>query len=191
MISTPEKTGDKPHGKSNGHSNGKPSGLRALNEPLERFSRRVTIWSGSSWAFTLAMAVVIVWAATGPMFHYSDTWQLVINTGTTIVTFLMVFLIQRAQNKDSLAIQIKLNELLASQQGASNRLINLEDWSEDDIIGLHSRFAKLSERLNHAASDCEAHSISEAKDAVEDAQDALADVHDRVVRGKQKTESPS
>ncbi|HEY2414948.1 MAG TPA: low affinity iron permease family protein [Pirellulaceae bacterium] len=184
MISTAEKISSQPNAKSNGNSNGKLTGLRALNEPLERFSRRVTIWSGSSWAFTLAVAVVIVWAVTGPIFHYSDTWQLVINTGTTIVTFLMVFLIQRAQNKDSLAIQIKLNELLASQQGASNRLINLEDWNEDDIIALHQRFAKLSERLDHAASGCEAHSIAEAKDAVDEAQDALTDAHNLVARGK-------
>src|SRR5437016_2845722 len=104
---------------------------RFLNRWLERFSRHVTAWSGSSWAFAVAVLVVIVWGMTGPIFHYSDTWQLVINTGTTIVTFLMVFLIQRAQNKDALAIQIKLNELLASQQGASNRLINVENWNEE------------------------------------------------------------
>jgi low affinity Fe/Cu permease len=184
MITTAEKTSNRTNGKANGHSNGQTTGLRALNEPLERFSRRVTIWSGSSWAFTLAMAVVLLWAVTGPVFHYSDTWQLVINTGTTIVTFLMVFLIQRAQNKDSLAIQIKLNELLASQQGASNRLINLEDWSEEDIVALHQRFAKLSERLNHASSDCEVHSIAEAKDAVDEAQEALGEVHERITRDK-------
>src|SRR4051794_23959342 len=173
MIRTLETTSSQSNGRTNGHSNGKSTGLRALNQPLERFSRQVTVWSGSSWAFTLAVAVVIVWAVTGPYFRYSDTWQLVINTGTTIVTFLMVFLIQRAQNKDSLTIQIKLNELLASQQGASNRLINLEDWSEEDIIALHQRFAKLSERLNHVSSDCDSHSIAEAKDAVDEAQDVL------------------
>src|SRR4051812_39252504 len=158
--------------------------LRGINGWMERFSRRATVWSGSSWAFALATLTVLVWAATGPFFHYSDTWQLVINTGTTIVTFLMVFLIQRAQNKDSLTIQIKLNELLASQQGASNRLINLEDWSEEEIVALHDRFAKLSERLNHVSSDCEAHSIAEAKDALDEAQDALGNARDRVARGK-------
>jgi low affinity Fe/Cu permease len=187
MISTAEKTSSQSNGKSNGHSNGAATGLRALNEPLERFSRQVTVWSGSSWAFTLSVAVVIVWAATGPIFHYSDTWQLVINTGTTIVTFLMVFLIQRAQNKDSLTIQIKLNELLASQQGASNRLINLEDWNEEDIIALHQRFAKLSERLNHATSDCEAHSIAEAKEVVEEAENALEGACKQVAIGKKST----
>ena len=81
---------------------------------LERFSRQVTNWSGSSWAFIVAFGIVVIWGATGPIFHYSDTWQLVINTGTTIVTFLMVFLIQRAQNKESLAVQLKLDEIVAS-----------------------------------------------------------------------------
>ncbi len=149
------------------------AGGHAFNEWLERFSRRVTAWSGSSLAFALATLTIVLWAVTGPLFHFSDTWQLVINTGTTIVTFLMVFLIQRAQNKDALAIQLKLNELLASQQGASNHLINLEDWSEQDIVALHRRFEKLSSRLENAADSCEAHSIAEAKEAVEEAEGAL------------------
>src|SRR3954468_3232533 len=121
--------------------------MQAFNKAFSSFAQWVSRWSGRTPTFILAVAVVIVWAATGPIFHYSDTWQLVINTGTTIVTFLMVFLIQRAQNKDSLTIQIKLNELLASQEGASNRLINLEDWGEDEIVALHQRFEKLSKRL--------------------------------------------
>ena len=180
MISTSTNT----NGQANGKPHGKSTGLRALNEPLERFSRWVTVWSGSSWAFTLALAVVVFWAATGPIFHYSDTWQLVINTGTTIVTFLMVFLIQRAQNKDSLAIQLKLNELLASQEGASNRLINVEDWCENDIVALHQRFTKLSEHLKNAAGEGERHSITEAKEAAEEAQQKLDEVHDRIAQSK-------
>src|SRR5262245_26999214 len=91
-----------------------------------RFARWATDASGTTSAFLLAVAVIVVWIATGPIFHFSDTWQLVINTGTTIVTFLMVFLIQRTQNKDSRAIHLKLNELVAAMQGASNRLINVE-----------------------------------------------------------------
>jgi low affinity Fe/Cu permease len=174
------------NGKTNGRSNGKATGLKALNEPLEHFSRLVTNWSGSSWAFTGALAVVVVWAITGPFFNFSDTWQLVINTGTTIVTFLMVFLIQRSQNKDSLAIQIKLNELLASQEGASNRLINVEDWSEEEIVALHQRFANLSQRLDHAEGECEKHSITEAKEAVEEVEQQLAGVRDRIATGRQE-----
>jgi len=163
-----------------------PTTFHRLNDRLERFSRHVTLWSGSSWAFAIALLVVMVWALTGPIFHYSDTWQLVINTGTTIVTFLMVFLIQRAQNKDALAIQLKLNELLASQQGASNRLINVEDWSEDEIIALHNRFANLSMRLQSAADDCNSHSIREAKEAAEEAEEAL-DKAEAQARGEQRS----
>jgi low affinity Fe/Cu permease len=165
--------------------NGSRDGWKVLNEPLEKFSRWVTEWSGSSWAFTSALGIILIWAACGPIFHYSDTWQLVINTGTTIVTFLMVFLIQRSQNKDALAIQVKLNELLASQAGASNQLINVEDWREADLVALHKRFTKLSEQLSHVETDCEAHSIAEAKEAVEDAEEALGDVRELVEQRKQ------
>src|SRR6201990_1786181 len=100
---------------------------------FERFSNWATAATGSSAAFLIAVVVIIVWAVTGPLFKYSDTWQLVINTGTTIVTFLMVFLIQKAQNKDSKAIHLKLNELLASHEGASNRMVAIENLTEQDI----------------------------------------------------------
>ena len=106
----------------------------------ERFARLAANWAGSSNAFTLAVALILLWAATGPFFNYSDTWQLVINTSTTIITFLMVFLIQRSQNKDGLAVQLKLNELVAAMQGASNRLINVEDLSEEEVTALRERF---------------------------------------------------
>jgi low affinity Fe/Cu permease len=114
---------------------------------LERFSRQVTTWSGSSWAFIVALGVIVGWAATGPIFHYSDTWQLVINTGTTIVTFLMVFLIQRAQNKESLAVQLKLDEIVASLEGASNRLIDVEDLSEEEVENLRKHYQQLGKLL--------------------------------------------
>ena len=105
---------------------------------LERFSYQATRATGTSLAFMLAVTVIVVWAITGPLFHFSDTWQLVINTGTTIVTFLMVFLIQRAQNKDALAIHLKLNEIVAAMEGASNRLIDVEDLSEPEIDALRN-----------------------------------------------------
>jgi low affinity Fe/Cu permease len=140
--------------------------LHRLNSWLENFSLAVTLWAGSSWAFTAAFAIVLLWAISGPIFGFSETWQLVINTGTTIITFLMVFLIQRSQNKESMAINIKLNELLASQKGASNKLINLEDWSEEDIIGLHERFNTLTEHLKRAADERDAHSVAEAQEAL-------------------------
>src|SRR5262245_65096587 len=144
-----------------------------------RFAKWTAHTTGRPITFFLAALVIVVWVVTGPIFRFSDTWQLVINTGTTIVTFLMVFLIQRAQNKDALAIQLKLDELLASQPGASNRLINLEDWSEEDIIALHQRFEHLEKRLENASDTCEAHSVIEAKEAVEEAEEALKEAKPR------------
>ena len=126
---------------------------------LEKFSRQATVWSGSSWAFIVALATIIVWGATGPIFHYSDTWQLVINTGTTIVTFLMVFLIQRAQNKESLAVQLKLDEIVASLEGASNRLIDVESMSEAEVKDLHRRYQELGRLLKQRGKETESHSI--------------------------------
>jgi low affinity Fe/Cu permease len=131
--------------------------------PLERFSGAMTIATGSSWAFVLAVLTVVVWVATGPMFDYSNTWQLVINTGTTIVTFLMVFLIQRAQNKDSLAIQMKLNELVAAMEGASNRLISVEDLSEDEVKILKAHYRELVKLARQDESITESHSIEDAR----------------------------
>jgi low affinity Fe/Cu permease len=129
----------------------------------EAMAHRATAWAGSHWAFMLAFGVVLVWVATGPIFDYSDTWQLVINTGTTIVTFLMVFLIQRSQNKDTLALQVKMNEVLAALEGASNRLINLEDLTEDEVRELHRRYAKLAESACANGETRAAHSIEEAR----------------------------
>ena len=110
---------------------------------FDHLAVRTAAVAGSAWAFGTAVMVVLAWAFTGPLFHFSDTWQLVINTGTTILTFLMVFLIQHTQNKDARAVQLKLNELIASTEGASNRLILIEDFSEDDLEDLHLRFQKL------------------------------------------------
>ena len=112
--------------------------------PTERFACAATTWTGSNSAFLLAIAVIGVWGATGPIFHYSDTWQLVINTGTTIITFLMVFLIQRTQNKESLALQLKINEIVAALKGASNRMISVEDLSEAELQQLHARYLALA-----------------------------------------------
>ena len=134
-----------------------------LGQSLERASRAITAWTGSSWAFAMAVAVIVVWLVTGPLFHYSDTWQLVINTGTTVVTFLMVFLIQRAQNKDSLAIQLKLNEIVAAVPGASNRLIDVEALSESDLMRLHEFYARLSQMAKQEVDLRRSHSIEEAE----------------------------
>src|SRR5665213_2747439 len=123
------------------------------NEPaiLERLSTRISDWTGSSWAFLLSIALVMAWALTGPVFRYSDAWQLVINSVTNIVTFVMVFVIQRAQNKSSMATHLKLDELIAATQGASNRSIAIDDLSEDQLQRLHARYQELANR--HQGSD--------------------------------------
>ena len=127
-----------------------------------RLARWATEKSGSTMAFSLAALVIVVWLLTGPIFNYSDTWQLVINTGTTIITFLMVFLIQRSQNKDSKAIHLKLNELVAAVHGASNRLINVEGLTEHELAVLHNHYCRLVE-LSKAELDLTAsHSVEEA-----------------------------
>lgn len=126
--------------------------LRPLKQPrfgrlsklLEQFAVWTTTWVGSSWAFVIAGAVTATWLITGPIFHFSDTWQLVMNTISSIVTFLMVFLIQRSQNKDTLAMQIKLNEIVAALAGASNRVINVESLSEEEVRDLHRRYDQLT-----------------------------------------------
>ena len=114
---------------------------------LERFSTRVSHWTGSTAAFGIALGFVLLWALTGPFFRFSQGWQMVINTGTTIATFLMVFLIQRAQNKESRAMQLKLNEVVAAHAGASNRLVGAEDLSEEELRVLHERYLKLVEKV--------------------------------------------
>jgi low affinity Fe/Cu permease len=144
-------------------------GLLPENRPdaeflLAAFANAATKWTGTSWAFMLAIGLIVVWVLSGPFFHYSDTWQLIINTGTTVITFLMVFLIQRAQNKDSQAIHLKLNELLAAVNGASNRLINAESLKEDDLQSLHDDFQKLLQYVARESSPTKPHTIEEASE---------------------------
>jgi low affinity Fe/Cu permease len=134
----------------------------AVGRALETISHDVTAFSGSSWAFAAAAAVILIWLASGPFFHFSDTWQLVVNTGTTVVTFLMVFLIQRSQNKDSLALQLKLNELVAAVEGASNRLIDIEDLTEQELRVLHSHYQRLAEMAKADLDLKQSHSVEEA-----------------------------
>lgn len=129
---------------------------------LERFSYHATRATGTSLAFVIAAAVILIWAITGPIFRFSDTWQLVINTGTTIITFLMVFLIQRAQNKDALAIHLKLNEIVAALEGASNRLIDVEDLSEPEIEALRKYYKRLIDLAREDDVLTMTHSIEEA-----------------------------
>ena len=130
---------------------------------LSRFATAATHWTGSTSAFLIACLVIITWLVTGPMFRFSDTWQLIINTGTTIITFLMVFLIQRAQNRDALAVQLKLNEIVAALEGASNRLISSEDLSEEELKVLRIHYQRLAEMAKNDVDVRETHSVEEAE----------------------------
>jgi low affinity Fe/Cu permease len=146
----------------------------AVEEVFAKLASKISQATGSFWTFSGALLIVLAWACTGPIFHYSETWQLVINTGTTIVTFLMVFVIQHAQNKDMRAVQLKLNELIAAVEGASNRLIDVEDLSDRELEHLYARFqvlAKSAQKVSHGAkltiddSDPDSHTAAAAKPA--------------------------
>ena len=129
---------------------------------FEKFSARITKATGSSPAFIIAILVILIWIATGPIFHFSDTWQLVINTGTTIITFLMVFVIQHSQNKDTTAVQLKLNELIAASSTASNRLIDVEDLSAKELETIKKFYVALSVLAKKEMDIHKTHSIDEA-----------------------------
>lgn len=139
-------------------------GKKGFKARFEKIAASVTKVTGSSTAFLIAVAIILIWGFTGPIFHYSDTWQLVINTGTTIITFLMVFIIQQSQNKDSLAIQLKLNELIASDERASNRLIVVEDLSQDELEVLKKFYIRLSDLAKKENDLHSSHSVDEAGD---------------------------
>jgi len=134
-----------------------------LGDTFERLSEQATRRAGSTGAFIAAAGVIVVWLLFGPLFHYSDTWQLVINTGTTIVTFLMVFLIQRSQNKDALVMHLKLNELVAAMQGASNRLIDVEAFSEEELRTLERYYGELAKLARKDTNLAGSHSVEEAR----------------------------
>jgi len=131
--------------------------------PPERLAMAVSRFTGKGAAFAIALGLVLVWIVTGPVFGYSDTWQLVINTSTTIVTFLMVFLIQRSQNKEALAMQLKLNEIVAALEGASNRLVSVENLSEAELTTLHKHYAMLAEMAQRDIDLLKSHSVDEAQ----------------------------
>lgn len=131
---------------------------------FENFASKASKAVGSPYAFVIALSLVIVWAICGPFFDFSETWQLVINTGTTIITFLMVFLIQKSQNKDSLAIQLKLNELVASNEKSSNRLVDIESMTEEEMMIVQKYYQKLSELSDKHEPLQTSHSIEEANE---------------------------
>jgi low affinity Fe/Cu permease len=133
-------------------------------KPFDNLSTTVTKVTGSSYAFDVAVILVVVWACGGPIFHFSDTWQLIVNTGTSIITFLMVFIIQQSQNKDTMALQLKLNELIAASSKASNRLIDVEDLTDDELKQLKKFYCDLSELAEKDNNLFASHPIEEAKE---------------------------
>lgn len=144
--------------------------LESLGRQIEQVSLWATDWSGRSEAIVAAVVVCVLWAATGPFLHFSDTWQLLINTLTSVVTFIMVFLIQRAQNKASLAIQLKLNEVIAALHGASNRLIAVEELSEDELRRLHDRYQQLVELTQQDSRRKAAYSVEAVEQQMAEAE---------------------
>lgn len=136
---------------------------KKTNLYFEKFSAAVTRAAGKPLAFIVAVLVILTWVITGPLFHYSDGWQLVINTGTTIITFLMVFVIQQTQNKESVALQLKLNELIAASSTASNRLIDIEDISAEELETIKKFYVKLSKLAKTELDIHKTHSIDEAQ----------------------------
>lgn len=136
---------------------------------LQVFAQTVTAWAGSTTAFVVAILSILIWAASGPFFGFNNEWQLVFNSATNLVTFLMVLLIQRSQNKDTLAIQLKLNELILAAHGASNRLVNVESLTEEEVTALHERYQRL------AATIAEKGVTSREQSSVEDVPPAPVD----------------
>src|SRR5882724_7821943 len=117
--------------------------FRVVSDAFRIFARRSSAVLGSAWAFAAAILIIVIWGATGPTFHFSDTWQLIINTGTTIVTFLMVFLIQNTQNRDAKAVHLKLDEIIRALKGARNELVDLEELSDEDLKKLEKQFERV------------------------------------------------
>jgi low affinity Fe/Cu permease len=141
-----------------------PQNKNKISAKFQKIASAVTKATGSSTAFLIAVAIIVIWGITGPIFHFSDTWQLVINTGTTIITFLMVFIIQQSQNKDSLAMQLKLNELIACNENASNRLVVVEDLTQEELEVLKKFYIRLSTLAKKENSLHTSHSVDEATD---------------------------
>jgi low affinity Fe/Cu permease len=138
---------------------------------FEKVSNTITSYSGSSPVFIAAVVLILIWGVSGPIFSYSNTWLLIVNTGTSIITFLMVFLIQKSQNKESIAVQLKLNELIAANNNASNRLLNIQDLSEEQLNTLYEHYRTLVELTQRSKSNTQSHSVEDAIGSTEEAMD--------------------
>lgn len=146
----------------------------SLKRKFDSLSNKATKIAGSPFAFIFAALAVVIWAFTGPVFGYSDTWQLLINTSTTIITFLMVFLIQQSQNKDTVALHMKLDELIAANKYASNRLVNIESLDEEDLAKMKEFYVNLAKKMTNEQSMHTSESIDNVKEKVEDLEENKA-----------------
>ena len=167
----------------------KKQGVNKNGNLFERFSLAVSKATGSTYAFMIAFSLVLIWAFTGPSFNYSENWQLVINTSTTIITFLMVFLIQKAQNKDSLSIQLKLNELVAAHELASNRLVDVENLTEDELKVIQKYYTKLNDFTKQEESLQQSHSIDEANEQHDLKKEMEHDLKEKSLQPKTKNKT--
>ncbi len=149
-----------------------------MKDLFRKFAHRTSEIVGSPLAFIIAFAVLLAWGFSGPLFHYSDTWQLVINTATTIITFLMVFLIQNTQNRDAKALHLKLDELIRSSHGARNTLVNLEELSDEDLEHLQGQFRRISEHYLQASNQVEEVAEEVAEIIEESAQEESQEKHE-------------
>ena len=182
------------NGKQKDHAPAEPSANAgsAFNQGFRRFATWSANAVGSKWAFLLAIMVIVVWAVTGPVFHYSDTWQLIINTGTTIVTFIMVFLIQNTQNRDAKAIHLKLDELIRGVKGARTALVSLEEFSDEELADLQKQFEKVRKRATeHAqhAADHAHHKASEARATADEVLDTTEEAEKRAARAQKAADA--
>ncbi|MDI7776375.1 low affinity iron permease family protein [Asticcacaulis sp. EMRT-3] len=150
------------------------------------FARITSVWSGSPLAFSLAAGTIVVWLVSGPVFHYSDTWQLVINTGTTIVTFLMVFLIQNSQNRDGKVIQLKLDELIRALEGAETGLIEMDNMCEEDLEALRLHYSALAQKAGHKAATTRSRKADSTKAKARPAAKAT-----KIVARKARSQTPA
>ena len=148
---------------------------RGFSSFFDTLANKITKTAGKSTTFLCALLLIILWGATGPLFNYSDTWQLIINTSTTIITFLMVFVIQQTQNKDTTALHLKLNELISSSKLSSNNLINIEDLTEEELDVLKKFYAKLAVLAKKEADIHTSHSLNEALEKHNDKRDIGSD----------------
>lgn len=172
----------------NGNAKNTPNQKSGLNNFFCTFATQTARWSGSSITFCMAVGVILVWAVTGPLFKFSDTWQLVINTGTTIVTFLMVFLIQNTQNRDSEALHLKIDELIRATKGAQNALIDLEDLTQEELDAFKEKFTQLAQ--NGRGSNASTQEIIEQ--ALEESVDpeTLDEAHQEREASRQQKQQP-